>query len=112
MNSNPFVAKWTAVGHTLCLGQWEITYKGEMLDLPSPRANKEMNTHGNFSWMFPDDDEFVEGLPFELWVEENIEWLIDVFIAHEIPTDPQYVEWFYLAVNEQDWTCNSCGGCI
>jgi hypothetical protein len=110
--SNPFKANWSTEGHTLCLGHWQITYNGKDIFLPEPHASREMKTRGNFSWMFPDDDEFVEGLELPEWVETNIDWLLEVFEQYEIPTDPQHIEWFYLAVNQQDWTCNSCGGCI
>ncbi len=110
--SNPFEAKWSTQGHSLCLGHWQIKYNGLELILPEKQANNEMNTRGNFSWMFADDDDFIEGLCLEDWVEENIDWLLDVFERHNIPQQPQYIEWFYQAVNEQDWTCNSCGGCL
>jgi hypothetical protein len=110
--TNPFDAKWSTDGHTLCLGHWQITYLNQVLSLPEQQASSEMKTRGNFSWMFPDDDEFIEGLAFEDWIEENIDWLIDVFELYNIPPEPQYFEWFYQAVNSSDWTCNSCGGCI
>lgn len=110
--TNPFSAKWSSEGHTLCLGHWQITYLGNNLTLPDKQASSEMKTRGNFSWMFPDDDEFIEGLTLEEWVEENIDWLVEVFELHGIPTEPEYIEYFYNAVNAQDWSCNSCGGCI
>lgn len=110
--TNPFSARWSSQGHTLCLGHWHITYLGKVLVLPEKQASSAMNTRGNFSWMFPDDDEFIEGLALEDWVNENIDWLLVVFEQHNIPCEPQYIEWFYQAVNQQDWSCNSCGGCI
>lgn len=110
--TNPFSAKWSSQGHTLCLGHWVITYQGLPLSLPEDKASSEMKTRGNFSWMFPDDDEFIEGLALEDWVEENIDWLLEVFQLHHIPCELEYIQWFYQAVNGGDWSCNSCGGCI
>jgi hypothetical protein len=109
---NPFTANWSAQGHTLCIGHWDITYQGLPLCLPDKQASNDMNTYGNFSWMFPDDDIYIEGLPFEEWLDENVDWLLDVFERHQIPTEPENFEYFYNAVNQQDWRCSSCGGCI
>ncbi|WP_448210985.1 hypothetical protein [Colwellia sp. MEBiC06753] len=112
MADNPFTAKWSAQGHTLCLGHWQITYQGLPIVLPQKYADNDMGTYGNFSYCFPDDDDFIEGEPFELWITSNAEWLLDVFEQHQIPTEPQYFEWFYQAVNAKDWRCSSCGGCM
>ena len=109
---NPFVAKWSAQGHMLCLGHWTVTYLGKEIVLPEPQVNSCMNTRGNFSWMFPDDDEFIEGQALEEWVEQNVGWIYEVFEQHKIPIEPETIELFYLAINQQDWTCSSCGGCI
>lgn len=110
--ANPFTAKWSAQGHTLCLGHWHITYQGITIVLPEPHAINDMNTRGNFSWMFPDEDEFIEGLAFPEWLEVNVDWLLELFQKYNIPTDPHHFECFYQAVNQQDWRCSSCGGCI
>lgn len=112
LDINPFTATWSAQGHTLCLGQWHITYQDLKVTLPLEIAENDMQTRGNFSYLFPDEEEFIEGLTLEEWSEKNIDWLIDVFTQHNIPTDVQHVSWFYQAVNEQDWRCSSCGGCI
>ena len=109
---NPFTAKWSAQGHTLCLGQWHISYNGLPVALPKQQAENDMGTLGNFSYLFPDDDEFIEGKPLEEWVDDNIDWLMPVFEQHGIPLTPETIEWFYQAVNLQDWRCSSCGGCI
>lgn len=110
--SNPFKAKWSSDGHTLCLGHWQINYLDLPVVLPQKQAENDMGTHGNFSYFYPDDDAYIEGIPFELWIEENADWLIDVFELHNIPLEPEYFEWFYNAVNEKDWRCSSCGGCM
>ena len=109
---NPFTARWSSEGHTLCLGHWDIHYKGVPLVLPKDKQNEDMDTYGNFSWLYPDDDEFVEGTPLEDWIEQNADWLLDVFKQHNIPTTPENITWFYLAVNTSDWRCSSCGGCL
>lgn len=112
MSANPFKARWSAQGHTLCLGHWEITYLGLPIVLPQPYVEKDMGTRGNFSYLFEDDDDFIEGEPFETWLDINIDWLLDVFEQHNIPTEAEYFEFFYQAVNAQDWRCSSCGGCM
>lgn len=109
--TNPFSAKWSAQGHTLCLGHWRISYLGLPLALPTLRLENDMGTQANFSYFYPDDDDYIEGLAFEDWLEENVDWLLTMFEQHHIPSEPHYFEWFYQAVNEQDWRCSSCGGC-
>lgn len=109
---NPFQANWSSQGHTLCLGHWQITYLGLPVTLPQKYAEKDMNTRDNFSFMFPDEDEFIEGIAFPEWLEANVDWLLAVFEKHNIPSDPEHFELFYMAVNQNDWRCSSCGGCI
>ncbi len=111
MADNPFKAKWSSQGHTLCLGHWQITFQGLPIILPTKQAENNMGTYGNFSYFYPDDDTFIEGTPFEDWIELNIEWLLNVFERHQIPTEADYFAFFYQAVNTQDWRCSSCGGC-
>jgi hypothetical protein len=110
--ANPFTAKWSAQGHNLCTGHWQISYQGLPLTLASKQADNHMNTYGIFSCLYPDDEDYAEGLSVEPWIEENADWLSELFEIHNIPFDSQYVLWFYEAVNGQDWRCDSCGGCM
>ncbi len=110
--SNPFSANWSAKGHTLCLGHWEIEFNGIPISLPSTQAENHMDTHGIFSWLFPDDEELTEGLEIDNWIEQQAHWLLPLFEVHDIPIDEQHIEWFYEAVNASDWRCGSCGGCL
>ncbi|MEN6587741.1 MAG: hypothetical protein ABFE02_17005 [Sulfuricella sp.] len=110
--SNPFTARWSATGNNLCLGQWEIHYQGHLVELDAARRDKDMGTFGVFSYIFPDDEELAEGLREDDWILENVEWLTELFIAHDIPVDEAHMHWFYQAVNPKDWRCGSCGGCI
>lgn len=112
MQNNPFSASWSAKGHTLCLGHWQIEYLGLPVQLPKAYGESDMGTYGNFSYFYPDDDAYIEGEPFPQWLEINVEWLLDVFEQHRIPTDEQHFEWFYQAVSASDWRCSSCGGCM
>lgn len=112
ISNNPFKANWSAQGHSLCLGHWAISFEGHSIKLPSKQADNHMNTLGNFSWLDPDDDAYIEGIPFEDWIEQNADWLSDVFEQHAINFDEQHIKWFYDAVNQSDWRCSSCGGCI
>jgi len=109
---NPFTARWTQTGNNLCLGEWEIHYLGRPLQLDAARRDEDMGTYGNFSYIFPDDEEFAEGLPEDEWILENAEWLGELFAAHDIPIDEEHLRWFYRAVNPKDWRCGSCGGCL
>jgi len=112
MLPNPFTARWTATGNNLCLGRWEIHYAGRPLRLDGDRYEKEMGTHGIFSYIFPDDEELAEGLAEDDWILANIGWLSELFGAHDIPIDETHLRWFYQAVNPHDWRCGSCGGCL
>lgn len=80
--------------------------------LPEKIRENHMNTYGIFSFLFPDDEDFAEGLELEQWITENFDWIEALFCKHEVPLDEQHVQWLYEAVNEQDWRCGSCGGCI
>ena len=107
MQNNPFKASWSAKGNTLCLGHWEISY----LDLPVvlPRARRDQDI---YNYLDPDDELYREGLNEDDWIVENIEWLSDMFIEHNIPLEEEIIRAFYQAVNKEDWRCGSCGGCI
>lgn len=112
MSANPFTARWTATGNNLCLGEWEIHYQGRPLQLDADRRDKDMGTFGIFSYIFPDDEDFAEGLDEDDWVRANAGWLGELFAANGIPADEAHMRWFYQAVNRQDWRCGSCGGCL
>ena len=109
---NPFNARWTSQGNTLCLGHWEIQYLGLPLTLPLDRVEKDMGTRGIYCFMDPDDELFLEGLDEDEWIVANMEWLSDLFIQHDIPLEEELFRFFYQAVNKEDWRCGSCGGCM
>lgn len=110
--SNPFSARWSASGSNLCTGHWEIYHQGRLLDLAAPWRETDMGTFGIYSHIFPDDEEFAEGLSEDEWILANIDWVSQLFAAHDIPIDEQHLRWLYQAVNPHDWRCGSCGGCI
>lgn len=109
---NPFKAVWTAKGHTLCLGHWIVRYQGGLIVLPPTTSENHMDTFGIFSWLFPDDEDYAEGLLLEEWIEEKADWLVPLFDQYNIPFDSQNVTWLYEALNKSDWRCGSCGGCM
>lgn len=109
---NPFTARWTIKGINFCLGRWEITYLEEPLTLAAADKQKDMGTYGIYSYIYPDDDVFAEGLHEDDWIITKSAWLAEVFIQNNIPIDEDHFRWFYRAVNAQDWRCGSCGGCI
>ena len=112
MNNNPFQVNWSSKGHTLCLGHWEIKYLVLPVVLPRERQDKDMGTENIYNFMDPEDELYREGLGEDDWIVENIEWLSDVFIEHNIPLEENIMRAFYQAVNQADWRCGSCGGCI
>lgn len=111
-NYNPFTARWTMKGSNLCLGRWEIAYLEKPLILPLADKQKDMGTYGIYSYIYPDDDIFAEGMHEDDWVIAKNPWLAELFIHNDIPIDEAHFRWFYRAVNAQDWRCGSCGGCI
>ena len=112
MSDNPFNASWSSKGNTLCLGHWDITYLGLPVVLPLERRDKDMGINNIYNFMDPEDELYREGLIEDDWILENIDWLSDVFIEHNIPLEEETMRAFYQAVNKEDWRCGSCGGCI
>jgi len=110
--SNPFTARWTANGNNLCLGQWGISYHDQPLTLEPEQRDNDMGSYGIYSYIYPDDESFAEGVGEDDWIVENRVWLADLFARHGIPVDETHLRWFYQAVNLHDWRCGSCGGCI
>ena len=76
------------------------------------RKQNDMGTYAIYSYIYPDDDVFAEGLPEDAWIAENQPWLTGLFTKLDIPLDEAHMRWFYQAVNPHDWRCGSCGGCI
>ena len=79
--------------------------------LPIERRDKDMGTNNIYNFMDPEDELYREGLMEDDWIVENIDWLSDGFIEHNIPLE-ETMRAFYQAVNKEDWRCGSCGGCI
>lgn len=96
----------------MCLGHWQVWFQGKELVLPEAHREGDMGTFGNFSYLFPDDPAWEEGLQEDDWIVANIDWLSDWFTEQDIPLDESYFRWFYEAFNQVDWRCSSCGGCI
>lgn len=108
---NPFSARWSRAGNTLCLGHWIITYNDALLNIPDKNNENHMDTYGIYSFMSPDDPLFAEGLHCDEWIIKHADWVVDCFIDHAIPADEIHLRWFYEAINLADWRCGSCGGC-
>ncbi len=111
-DENPFQAEWSAKGHTLCLGHWNITCNEQEMVLPKAVRTRDMGTFGNFSYLFDDDPDWEEGIKEDEWIVDNIDWLSQCFIDNDIPMEEAFFRWFYQAVNASDWRCSSCGGCM
>lgn len=102
MSDNPFNASWSSKGNTLCLGHWDITYLGLPVVLPIERHDKDMGTNNIYNFIDPEDELYREGLMEDDWIVENIDWLSDVFIEHNIPLEEETMRAFYQAVNKED----------
>lgn len=109
---NPFSARWTAQGNNLCTGHWEIAWHGQALELDAAQREHDLGTRNIYSYIFPDDDDFAEGLAEDDWIVANAAWLGPLFAQHGIPIDELHMRLFYRAVNAHDWRCGSCGGCL
>jgi hypothetical protein len=71
-----------------------------------------MGTYGIYSYIYPDDEAFAEGLTEDAWITEKGGWLAKTLSAQGIPANDTHLRWFFRAVCAQDWRCGSCGGCI
>ncbi len=109
---NPFTARWTARGNNICLGHWEIAYLDRPLSLDAGHREHDMGTYAIYSFIFPDDEMYAEGLREDDWIAANLDWLALLFVTHGIPADEAHFRAFYQAVNKEDWRCGSCGGCL
>ncbi len=109
---NPFTARWTATGTNLCLGEWDIRYQGRPLELDAERRDADMGTFGIYSFLYPDDEDYAEGLDEDAWIAEHGPWLRALLTTQDIPADEAHLRAFYRAVSAADWRCGSCGGCI
>ncbi|MBT3346994.1 MAG: hypothetical protein HOM84_00940 [Thiotrichales bacterium] len=108
---NPFSAAWSSKGDTICLGHWELSYQDLSIELPAEKRDDDLGTYGIYSYIYPDDPDFAEGLKESDWILENMEWLAQLFDRYKIPLDEKHLSWLYQALNLEDWRCGSCGGC-
>ncbi|MFW0880179.1 hypothetical protein [Cronobacter dublinensis] len=109
---NPFTAAWSRNGNLLCHGHWIITFEGRPVTLPEHWQEKAMNTWGIYSIIDPEDETFADGLHEDEWIVEHVEWLTDWFFDNGIPLEERYYRAFWRAVNQTDWRCTSCAGCM
>ena len=112
-----FNAKWSGSWPCLCCGEWTIEYNGKVIKLPQDRVTSNMDTYDTYKmWHFEDWvevwEDYEDGLECTEWIEDNKEWLTEVFKKNYVPVSDENFRNFYHAVNEHDWRHNSCGGCI
>ncbi len=50
-----------------------------------------MGTHGIYSFTFPDDEDYAEGLTEDEWSLENANWLRPLFAARGIPCNEMHL---------------------
>ena len=63
-DSNSFLAHWTAKGNNLCLGYWEISYPGSLLQLKPEIKQNDMGTYAIYCFFDPDNEMFAEASRF------------------------------------------------
>lgn len=110
--------EWTGCYPCLCSGEWIIKYKGQKLNIPEDIKHDHMNTYGQYSrWYFDEeyceyDEYYYDGLEKNEWIVENYEWVVPMFNEFDIPVTPSLLSNLYHQINEEDWRSGSCGGCI
>jgi len=51
---------------------------GKLLQLDAAWRAEDMGTYGIFSYIFPDDEDYAEGLAEDEWILENARWLTEL----------------------------------
>jgi hypothetical protein len=113
---NNLEVKWTGDYPSLCFGKWIIKYKGIELKVPEERKYEHMNTDGIYStitdYLTEESDVYQDGLEYNDWITENVDWVTDMFNKSEIFPNGTLIKELYEKIQEQDWRSGSCGGCI
>ena len=110
MLGSVFEVKWTGGYPNLCSGEWEISYKGTLVQLPEEIRTSSMDTYGSYSqWHFEDWLEVFEsyesGMLYDSWIRKN-NW------AEKITEVEEELQELFNKIQDQDWRHGSCGGCI
>jgi hypothetical protein len=111
-------AVWSGRYPCLCFGTWAITINGKQLPIPEDRVKSPMGTEKYYdSWHFDENwqevfESYLDGSPFEDWLQENVKWLLPALRAIEEPLTQEECRVLYDAINEADFRMGSCGGCI
>ena len=110
--------EWTGCYPCLCSGEWIIKYKGQELNIPEDIKYNHMNTYGQYSqWYFDEeycecDEYYYDGYEEDEWLTYNMSWITDMFNEFNIKITPSLLSNLYHQINEKDWRSGSCGGCI
>lgn len=103
--------EWTGGGYSLCSGEWIIRIDGELVELPEDVRTFPMYTKGEHRrWYFDSNfDEnweyYVDGMEFPEWIAQN-KW------ASDLLSEEGDQRLLYELIQEQDFRCGECGGCI
>jgi hypothetical protein len=89
--SNPFTATWVNDDNDLDIGQWEIFYFGQLLELSAEKRSNRL----------------IEEVNEDSWKAENWVWLNELFRKYGIPADKTHLHWFFQAISANDWRCGS-----
>lgn len=110
--------EWTGSYPCLCSGEWIIKYNGIKLKVPNEYKTKDMNTSGEYShWYFDDnmseyDEYYEDGLDEANWINENYNWIENMFNKENIVITKELLSDLYDKIHAQDFRSGSCGGCI
>lgn len=110
--------EWTGKYPCLCSGKWIIKYGDLELDIPKEYKHSHMNTYGEYSSWYFDENMFeqfeshIEGLNVDEWINENRNWITDMFKNKDIEVTNELLSDLFYKIQECDWRYGSCGGCI
>ena len=110
--------EWTGSYPHLYFGEWIIKYGDLELDIPKEYKHSHMNTYGEYSsWYFDEsmceqDEYYTDGLNFDEWINENRNWITDMFKNKDIEVTNELLSDLFYKIQECDWRDGSCGGCI
>lgn len=106
-------AKWSGSYPALCHGEWSLSLNGEDVSgfIPEELKTSPMGTVGVYEkWHFENwsaiFESYEDGLDCDEWINENQYWL------DRITTDAKTQKEIFYAIEEEDFRCGSCGGCV
>ena len=118
MKKSKLSVEWTGCYPCLCSGECIIKYEEIELTVPEECKYKPMDTYGEFSrWYFDENymeewEYYEDGWNKDIWINRKIYWIKPMFEEHDIEITDELLSELYDKIQEEDWRHGSCGGCI